>query len=686
MKKYLKYSICLLLATGGLFSCSTDDTLDMVQEAKTRASDELKQMQVTIADFANEYEPLTRTVIDDHEAENLQLVWGEKDTIGIFPEQGNQVAFPMTSGAGSKTATFDGGGWGLKKTSVYSAYYPLVGQFYLDKTQIPISMTGQTQKGNASHTHVGSYDYMVAVNSGVNSSGIVSFAFEHLVSILHLSIAMPQAGTYTKLMLETDGELMGEGTFNLNNGKVTSTQVYPVLELKLKDVSLTSDNLVLNAYVVMPAIDLTNHSLTAKVYDEEGNIYAIDRDLGNREFAGGTIYHAERTAALSEESTGLPTVIINTPDNAPITSKDAWMDNPSTITIIDADGTIDYQASDLSIRGRGNSTWKFPKKPYALKLGSKAEILGMKKHKRWCLLANWMDRTSLRNDMAFQIARQTGLAWTPSGKFVEVILNGRHIGNYYLCEQIKVDKNRLNITEMTETDIEGDALTGGYLMEMDINYDEVNKFHSGTKNLPYMFKSPDEDVLQPEQLAYFENYINTMEASLYADNWLDNRDYAAYMDIGSFVDWWFVHELSMNGEPNHPKSSYVHKDRLGKLKAGPVWDFDWGTFVPSKANSFTVKSAIYYGRLFSDPIFVGEVKSRWSAYKSKFEQIPTYVRTIATQIKKSNEIDLEMWPLSANANGSVNGDAELSFDDAVERVISAYTNKLEWLDEQITNM
>lgn len=306
----------------------------------------------------------------------------------------------------------------------------------------------------------------------------------------------------------------------------------------------------------------------------------------------------------------------------------------------------------------------------------------MPKHKRWVLLANWMDRTLMRNDIAFHISNLTGLDWTPRGKFVEVVLNGQHIGNYYLCEQIKVDKNRVNITEMKAKDIEGDALTGGYLMELDTYFDEVNKFKSAIKNLPYMFKDPDEDVLQSAQLTYFENYINTMEEKLYADNWLENRDYTEYMDLESFVDWWFVYELMMNGEPGHPKSTYMHKDRLGKLKAGPVWDFDWATLMPSKSNAWTIKSAIYYGRLFSDPQFVVLVKERWALYKAKFETVPDYIRSVAASIKDSNEIDSEMWPLTS----TVNGDKDLSFDEAVERLIEAYTKKISFMDSQIESL
>lgn len=94
----------------------------------------------------------------------------------------------------------------------------------------------------------------------------------------------------------------------------------------------------------------------------------------------------------------------------------------------------------------------------------------------------------------------------------------------------------------------------------------------------------------------------------------------------------------MNIEPNHPKSSYVHKDRLGKLKAGPVWDFDWYTYVPSKSNSYQIKNAIYYGRLFEDPLFVTEVKNRWALYKTSFESIPSYVDTVAARIKKLTKL------------------------------------------------
>ena len=374
---------------------------------------------------------------------------------------------------------------------------------------------------------------------------------------------------------------------------------------------------------------------------------------------------------------GLPVVYINTKDNVAITSKDDWYKKTS-IKIIKEDGTIDYSDNSLQIKGRGNSTWTYPKKPYALKLNSKHEILGMPQHKRWVLLANWMDRTLLRNDVTFQIAKQTCMSWTPRGKFVEVVLNGVHIGNYYLCEQIKIDANRVNVAEMTTIDIAGDEVTGGYLMELDVYYDEVNKFKSATKNLPYMFKEPDEETLQQEQLTYFQDYINEMEAKMYADDWLTTRDYATYMDLNTFVDWWFVYELAKNGEPNHPKSCYMHKDRLGVLKAGPVWDFDWGIYTPG--TTFSIDNAIYYGRLFQDPVFKSLVKTRWTALKPQFTAIETYIRSVAAKTKVSNEINIRLWPISS----SINGDESMGFDDCIDRMVDAYKGKLNWLDVQIS--
>lgn len=416
-------------------------------------------------------------------------------------------------------------------------------------------------------------------------------------------------------------------------------------------------------------------------YDEKAALVLIIKDAnGETVQISSNAFEVKGKNYENMPQTGLPVVILNTPDSKPITSKVDWLAD-AKMTIVNPDMTIDYQGT-LSVKGRGNSTWTYPKKPYALKLDKKEKILGMKKHKRWCLMANWMDRTMMRNAVAFEISRSTELAWTPSGKFVEVVLNGKHMGNYYLCEQIKVDENRVNIAELDPSAIDGAGITGGYIFELDVYYDEVFKFRSARKNFPWMFKDPDE--VNEVQFNWVVNYVNEMEDALYDGEKFTNREFVNYMNLESYIDWWFVNELTMNGEIGHPKSCYMHKDANGKMTAGPVWDYDWGTFTPGGATSFRGKSGLYYPRLFADPEFVAMVKSRWAKFKPAFEtKIPEFIEETKSQIEKSDAINAPMWPIGGS---KPNGDESMIFDDAVDRLKTAYLTKLNWLDAQIQNM
>ncbi|MBR5634880.1 MAG: CotH kinase family protein [Prevotella sp.] len=379
-------------------------------------------------------------------------------------------------------------------------------------------------------------------------------------------------------------------------------------------------------------------------------------------------------------TSNLPVVSIDTPEGTAITSKEEWT-TESTISITMPDGSVSYEGK-LSIKGRGNTTWAAPKKPYALKLDQGGELLEMPKDRRWVLLANWYDRTLLRNAVSFEIARRTHLEWTPRGQFVELILNGRYVGNYYLCEKIEIDKNRLNLHKMTIDDNEGEAITGGYVMEMDENMDELHTFRSAKQNLPYMFKEPDDELLNEPKLAYMQQFINDLEATLYKSDWLAQRDYAEMLDIDTFIDYFIVCELVQNTESTWPKSTYVYKDMNGKLKAGPVWDCDYATFSTYWLNSAPMESATYYGQLLKDPVFVARLKERWAEYKPQMQTIPDYIDEQARKIKSSAEMNGKIWPISTR----VNNDETLPYDDAVALMIKNYNTKLTWFDKWVAGL
>lgn len=383
------------------------------------------------------------------------------------------------------------------------------------------------------------------------------------------------------------------------------------------------------------------------------------------------------TYIISISYSELPVVYINTKDAAPIVSKETWLEE-SNIYITNA-GKYNDKYEKSSIRGRGNTTWGYPKKPYAIKLNKKKEVLGMPKHKRWVLLANYVDKTCIRNSVAFELARRMeGLDWTPRGQHVDVVLNGQFLGNYFLCEQIKVDENRVNITEMEATDVDEVAITGGYLMEIDKNFDEVNKFHSPVRNMPFMIKEPDEETLNPTQFAYISNHIAEVENALYGAN-STTEEYLKYVDLDSFIDYWLVYELTGTGEPTHPKSVYMYKDRGDKIHAGPVWDFDYFTFQPYYNTMLINTNAVWNDRIINDPATHPVIKQRWNARRDQFKTIAEEIDRQYESIIESAEYNATLWPLSLN----VNRDDALSIKDAVARMRNYYVTKFEYMDSYI---
>lgn len=377
--------------------------------------------------------------------------------------------------------------------------------------------------------------------------------------------------------------------------------------------------------------------------------------------------------------TNLPTVFITTPNFQEITSKEEWVSG-TKIVIANA-GAENAVYTNSSIRGRGNSTWAQAKKPYALKLSSKRKVLGMAKHKRWVLLANYFDRSLIRNALTFELGRQTALAWTPNGEFVNLVLNGVLLGNYYLCEQIKVDKNRVNITEMSASDLGEETITGGYLLEYDVNYDEVNKFKTATKNYPVNIKEPDEDVLQSEQFTHIENYINEMEVLLTgnAPDSLAGKTWRDYLDDTSFADFWIVNTIAGNTEIGFPKSCYFNKERGGRIKAGPLWDFDYETFRPGYA--LVRRDLLYYPELFKDTGFTALVKERWEELYPKFLALTSFIDTQIELLAESGKINDSLWP---EISVDPNGEAELSANEAELRLRETFLERLEILDAEIS--
>ena len=183
------------------------------------------------------------------------------------------------------------------------------------------------------------------------------------------------------------------------------------------------------------------------------------------DFTNPLIYLVESSLGEEQEWTvnvyDLPVLMINTPDGEPIVDKENRKEG-CTMKLVNLDGSIE-DLGTAGIKGRGFTSWIQDKKPYNIKLDEKHKILGMNKSKHWILLANcYYDRTQLHNATAFEMARLTDYPWVQDGRFVELIMNGNHLGLYYLCEKIRIENDKIAITEMTPEDLTGEEVTGGY--------------------------------------------------------------------------------------------------------------------------------------------------------------------------------------------------------------------------------
>lgn len=270
------------------------------------------------------------------------------------------------------------------------------------------------------------------------------------------------------------------------------------------------------------------------------------------------------------QATNLPMVVINTEGAQDIVSKENEI--TSTVHIISEEGTSLLTDTETGVRGRGNSSWTFEKKPYRLKFSEKRSPLDAPaKAKKWTLINNYSDKTLMRNILAFEISRRMGMAYTPYCHPVDVFLNGEYKGCYQLCDQVEVNSNRVNVTEIEAGDSD---ITGGYLIEVDGNlqvYQNEDFYFYSTKNIPVTIKSPDEG---DNEKNYITNYFNQMEAAVFADNFDDETaGYRKYLDLDSFLRNFIIGELV--GNPDAFWSVYMYKERGdGKLFTGPIWDND----------------------------------------------------------------------------------------------------------------
>lgn len=427
----------------------------------------------------------------------------------------------------------------------------------------------------------------------------------------------------------------------------------------------------------------------------------------------------EEVAVLPENK--LPLVSI-------VTNGNQIVDEPkidATFTVTE-EGVVTYEGN-MGIEIRGASSQSFPKKAFGFETRDAANedldvsILGFPEEEDWILYAPYSDKSLMRNMLIYDLSRDIQ-QYASRTRFVEVAINGVNQGIYVFMEKLKRDSNRIDINNLKEDEISGDDLTGGYILKIDKTagtnlgegYNDQNSFGSAFgppnatlgQNINFLYEEPDAEDITPEQKSYIADYVAQFETTLASDNFTNpETGYAAYIDVDSFIDFFILNELSNNVD-GYRLSTYMHKDKNGKLKMGPIWDFNlafgnanyceggttnvWGYKFNERCPEDFWQVPFWWERLLEDPAYVEKLKSRWNTLRGSAlsngaisAKIDGYTTALTTS--GAVETNFTAWPVLGTYIWP-NNFIGTTYTEEVGYLNSWLEDRLLWLDTQIENL
>jgi spore coat protein CotH len=369
--------------------------------------------------------------------------------------------------------------------------------------------------------------------------------------------------------------------------------------------------------------------------------------------------------------TGLPVIYIDT-NGKKIEDRENYVKMNFKLTNT-GNPEYDFEITDFSarIRGRGNSTWGYPKKPYRLNFAQATSVFGLTANKNWVLLANYRDPTLIANTAAFKLGELFGFPWANHAFHVEVVLNGQYQGSYVLTEHTRVGAGRVDIDP-----------NGSFLIEIDEYYDEEPKFRTPNLNLPVMISHPEGSTDANAPMFDFVREKLIQMDELLSDPNFPNNTWKDLLDIDSAVDYLMINEIAQNTDIDYPRSVWMYMEPGGKIKMRHLWDFDAGfgmQLIPGKDYSYihpetaTIRflGGQYWGRFHDDAAFAESYKTRWNEKYSDILAIPAFIDVMYNRLKKSAELDNQRWPERAN------------YDEEIAKLKTWYSTRVFFLNEEI---
>lgn len=411
-----------------------------------------------------------------------------------------------------------------------------------------------------------------------------------------------------------------------------------------------------------------------------------------------------------------------------VTTTDSIVDDPKVkgkITISQFD-KISFDGS-LGIEFRGATSQTFPKKSYGLEIrdannsGLSTSLLSLPAEEDWILYGPYSDKSLMRNVLIYDLARKMG-DYASRTAFVELTVNKEYKGIYVLMEKLKRNENRINIDKLKSNENSGEDVTGGYILKIDklagnnvgSGYNSENSFSStitpigasADQKIYFLYEYPKAKDITTAQKTYISNYVSDFEKSLNATDFANpSIGYAAYIDVQSFIDFFLLNELSNNVD-GYRLSTFLNKDKNGKLKAGPIWDFNlafgnadycgggssnvWAYKFNDRCSADGNLVPFWWGKLLQDPNYVAKLKARWNELKAgpmAQNILLTNIDGYANVLSKAQVIDKNFakWPV-LGVYVWPNNFIGTTYNSEVNYVKTWLTDRITWMDGAINTL
>lgn len=446
------------------------------------------------------------------------------------------------------------------------------------------------------------------------------------------------------------------------------------------DAVIIENNIIVNTPSIQDRNNLIAHFTTngAKVFvgEKEQTSGITSNDFSSPlKYTVVSVDGEKKDYTVIVNISGIPLVNINTPNGIDVASKD-WLEGSTSITVLMTDGS--YLSSSGKIKGRGNATWTYDKKPYAIKFSEKQSPFGFPANKSWVLLAEYNDRSLLRTAFMCEVSKAAGIDYTINYRHVNLYLNGEYEGLYLLTDKVEQTKNRIQVKN------------DGFIIENDGYFDqEPLYFITDILNYGFTFKYPDADdgdiVLNDENYAFILDYMNRLETALLKlQTDPDDTEYLDYIDLTSFAKYYIAAQVTATDDPNH---YYVLPSRTSTLKRMPMWDAEWSlglwptTSTPSASmvtrNIWDHK--LYYRYISLSPSFREEVKKEWALFCNKNNQVIDMINDVINEISTAQLYNNIKWP---NTGQTLNVRFD-TWEEEVQYVTDFYNNRIAWFDAYI---